>query len=321
MPSHKQRIFLPFFLQLLLLSCLFSPLVSAQQTLSLDDLAGSLGAAPPRSGSIPLSMGAELQLINNVPDLSYIRDPQEDIFGDPLPVPEERFTLLNQVFHLEFRLQENVDYSSALKASLGFRNTFRGGDSAPDGSEFTGYRISLRQDFLAGHLQSTLRFGHRRSDFFLLQARHNEAFLRLHYSPVPADLVSESGFNAKLGISMLKAFPIEPDQTDFYDLAWAIEASIKKIWMVRELYPISLSLDAALNRIANYRIGSTVYRGARSISLSPRLDIMLVENLWIGFFAHIALQRPEGNEQAFPDVELPGLYGNSVGLSLKTATF
>lgn len=275
----------------------------------------------PSQGDLPLSMGAELHFIGNIPDLSYIRNPQEDILGDPIPVPEERFTVLNQDFHLELRIQDQENYSSALRASLGFRNTFKGSDNVPDGSEFTGYRVSLRQDFLSGHVQSTLRFGHRRSDFFLLHARHNEAFFRIHYSPVPKELVRESGFNAKLGVSMLKAFPIGPDSSDFYDLAWAIEASIKRVWLVQGVYPISLALDASLNRIANYRIGSAVYQGARAIALSPRVDIMLVENLWVGVFGHIALQQPEGNEQAFPNVEMPGLYGNTLGVALKTATF
>ena len=268
------------------------------------------------------SLGASFKVIRNVPDLRYARQIINDFLGDRRPVPDERYSLFSQNFHLEFLLNNSDSYSSALKVDLGFRNRLGASSEGPEGSEFYGYRMALRQNLLDGHLQNTLQYGHRRSDVFRLHARHSEFMTELFYVPVPEAMDPEKfPFYLKVGVDLLYAMTTNPDKSDSYDPMWGLIIFLRHHLNVGNAVPIALSLDSQFHRILGYKVTGTKHPAAGLVSVSPQLDLMLVENLWLGFQWNLALLRPENREEAFPNPDLNGLYGSSFAVHLKTSTF
>lgn len=302
-------------LSLILVLCLGPGIILVSQAQSKEN-------SPQNPLPFRASLGANFRIIRDVPDLRNARKIKEDIFGDPIGVPEEKYSLLAQDFHLEFLLNNTDTYSSALKVGLGFRNKLGQSSSGPEGSEFFGYRIALRQNFLNGHLQNTLQFGARRSDLFQLYARHSEFLTELFYVPVPeAKDPSKFPFFLKVGADFLWAPTKAPDNADSYGLTWGAIIFLRRHWNMGGNLPIAISLDTQYHRISSYRVTGTDFPAAGLVSITPQIDLMLVENLWIGFHWQIPLQRPEGREEAFSNSDLAGLYGSSFNFNLKTSTF
>ncbi len=274
--------------------------------------------APP----LRVALNADFGYFANVPDLRYRRDVYEDLLGDRIDVPEERYGFLTQNFSLDFLLQHQDAYTSGLQVALGFRNARGGGESSPSGSEFSGIRTLYKQSFLGGRLLNSLSYGLLRSDFLRLHARHHEYRIRIDLVPQPEALNPlEAPFFVRLGPELIWADPTGPDRKDRYGLQWALHLLMRYQGQLGEHFPASLGVETLFRRIPNYRIGDTRYGGAGLLTLSPVVELMLLENLWVGLRWDRPLLRPENREEAFSDAELPGLYGSSFRLLLRTATF
>lgn len=269
-----------------------------------------------------IALSAEFGVHNSIPDLRYRRDVYEDALGERRPVPEERYAFLAQNFSLDFLLQNEGTYSSGLQVALGFRNPMSGGDTSPKGTEFTGYRILYRQSFWDGRLLNAFGYGLRRSDFLRLSARHHEYRLRFDYVPDPTALdPNESPFFVRVGPELVFAQPTGPDQSDRYGMQWMVNLLMRYQGFIGPQFPASLGLEGLFRRIDSFEIGNSTEGGAGVLTLSPVLELILLENLWVGFRANLPLLRPTNREEAFSDPEIAGLYGASYQFFLKTATF
>ncbi len=308
------------------LKCLFSPkslvwlvvsgamLLISPHVMSQEDGANQL---PFRA-----SLGASFKVMQNIPDLRYAREEVKDIFGERVSVPQERYAIFSQDFHMEVLMSNSDSYSSALKVGLGFRNDLGASESGPEGSEFSGYRIALRQNLLNGYLQNTLQYGHRRSDLFKLHARHSEFLIDLFYVPVPeAKDPSKFPFYLKIGGDLLLASTTNPDRADSYGPTWGAIIFLRRHWNLSDQLPVALSLNSQYHRISSYKVLGSTEASAGLLSVSPQFDIMVVENLWFGVQWNVAVLRPIDREEAFPNPDLTGLYGNGFSVQLKTSTF
>jgi hypothetical protein len=269
-----------------------------------------------------VALGADFAVFNNVPDLRYKREVIQDIFGNRQPVPEQRYRVLTQNFHLDFLLQTEDSYNSGLQVWLGFRNAFGGDESSPSGSEFSGFRALLRQSFLGGHLLNSIGYGLMRSDFLRLNSRHHEYVIRFDYVPDPAAQdPSTSPFFVKIGPEIILTQRTQSEPSDSYGFQWGINTLLRYQTLPHPKLPLGFGLEALFRRIDRYEILNQRFGGAGLMTLSPQIEWQLVENLWIGFKVHAPILRPEDREEAFSNPELPGLYGSSFQFMLRSATF
>jgi len=274
------------------------------------------------SAPVRVALSANFGLYTGVPDLRYKRDIYEDILGERKPVPAQRYRFISQDFNLDFLLKSEGGYSSAIQVALGFRNAGGGDEESPEGSEFSGYRLSLKQSMAGGRLLSSLGYGLLRSDYLRLHARHHEYRVRLDYVPDPTALnPKDAPFFVRLGPELIYSQTSGADTADRYGLQWAIHALVRYQGALADDMPASLGIESYFSRIDSYEIGDSREGGAGLLALSPVMEFMLMENLWVGLRVAIPLQRPEGREEAFPDAQLPGLYGSSFQFLMRTATF
>lgn len=276
------------------------------------------------SGSSPLAvtLGADFGIFNNVPDLRYKREVINDIFGNRKEVPDQRYRVFTQNFHLNFLLQKDEGYNSGLQLWLGFRNAFGGDESSPAGSELSGFRMLFRQSFFGGYLLNSLGYGLMRSDFLKLIAQHNEFRIRFDYVPNPlAQDPTVSPFFIKIGPEIVTAQTTENSPADSYGFQWGINLLLRYQTLPIPKLPLSFGLETLFRRIDRFEILNERFGGAGLLTLSPQIEWMLVENLWLGMKIHLPVLRPEGREEAFSDPELVGLYGSSFQFTLRTATF
>lgn len=269
---------------------------------------------------LDVSLGADFSLLNNVPDLRYRREVREDLFGNREPVPAQRYRVLNQNFHLNFLLQNDSSYTSGLQFWVGFRNANGGNDASPSGSEFSGWRVLLRQSFFGGYLLNSLGYGSLQSSYLRLTAKHREYQFRLDFVPDPtAQDPSKSPFFVKVGPEIVAAIGHNPGDT--FGVQWGFNMLLRYQTLPIPSLPLSFGLESLFRRHDHYKILGERFRGAGILTLSPQIEWMLVENLWLGFKFHFPVFRPENREEAFSDPELPGLYGNSFQFTVKTASF
>jgi len=273
-------------------------------------------------GPVKIALGANFGFFTNVPDLRYRRDTYEDIFGERKGVPTQRYGFIAQNFALDFLLQSEGSYSSAFQVALGFKDAMGGDNLSPQGSEFSGMRLSHKMSFFNGRILSSLGYGLMRSDFLRLYAKHHEYRLRLDYIPDPSSLNPvDSPFFVRIGPEVIHASPTGDDVKDRYGLQWAMHLLMRYQGQLSEKIPASLGIQGFFRRIDGFTIDQTKYGGAGLLTLSPVTEIMLIENLWVGLRADIPVLRPIDREEAFSDAELPGLYGTAFGFFLRTATF
>ncbi|MEO5668475.1 MAG: hypothetical protein ABIR96_10480, partial [Bdellovibrionota bacterium] len=269
-----------------------------------------------------IALSAEFGLSTHVPDLRYKRDVYEDLFGERKPVPAQRYSFLAQDFDLDFLIQNENGYSSAFSVMLGFRNAMGGNDDSPKGSEFSGFRLMHRQSFGDGRFLSSLGYGLLRSDFLRLTARHHEYRIRLDYVPNPESLDPlKMPFFVRLGPEAIFAVPTGPDAKDRYGFQWAFHTLFRYQGSIASDMPASFGLETVFSRIASFKIDNKLEGGAGLFTLSPVVELMFVKNLWIALRVNMPVLRPVDREAAFPDPQIPGLYGSSVQFTLRTATF
>jgi hypothetical protein len=269
-----------------------------------------------------VALGADFSVYTHVPDMRFKREVIEDIFGNRREVPAQRYGILTQNFNLDLLLQTQEDYTSGLQIWLGFRNAFGGDDSSPSGSEFSGFRTLFRQSFFGGYLLSSLSYGLMRSDFLRLIARHHEYQIKFDYVPDPkAQDPSVSPFFLKLGPEIILTQPTRSETQDSYGFQWGVSALLRYQTLPHPKLPLSLGLESLFRRIDGYEILGVRYGGAGLMTVSPQLEWMLVENLWIGVKWKQPLLRPIDREEAFSNPELGGLYGSSLQFILRSGTF
>jgi hypothetical protein len=292
--------------------------------LAVPSLSWSQPLSSEGSGKLPvrIALGANFGLFSQVPDLRYRRDVYQDIFGDRKGVPAQRYRFLAQNFNLDFLLQNDGGYSSGLQVWVGFRNAMGGGDESPEGSELSGLRIAHKQSFAEGLFLVTLGYGVLRSDLLRLYARHHEYRIRIDYVPNPKALNPiESPFFVRVGPEVIFASPTGADLSDRYGLQWALNLLVRYQGSFGDDMPASLGLQGLFRRIDFFEIDNTREGGAGLLSLSPVAEFLVMQNLWLGLRLDVPVLRPKGREEAFSDAEIPGLYGGSAQLFLRTATF
>lgn len=79
--------------------------------------------------------------------------------------------------------------------------------------------------------------------------------------------------------------------------------------------------QALFRRLNSYSFDGIPSGGAGLMSISPGLSYKVLNSLWVGARMNLALLRSPGRESLFGNPTLPGLFGNSWGLTLDAATF
>ncbi len=278
----------------------------------------STAESPSSSQQSSASVGVTVGFLPSVPDIARRRDPT-DAAGNAIEA--KSYGTLDSQFHLDFQLSRSEDFSSALRASLGFRNAFDRMDSEYTSTEYTGYMIAYRQNLLKNILLD-VRFLDRQSQGLRLISNHYAVESSVAFE------ISDSLGEAKSSIISLRVQPnvgvswtYGTDSNDVYDPRWGVESEIKYLSIDGAGFPIAFSIEGIFQRSLGYRLDGVDHGGSGLMTIIPKIESMMSQQLWIGAYVNVPTIRPAGREESFNDPSLPGLYGKSAGFYIKSMSF
>jgi hypothetical protein len=272
-----------------------------------------------------LSIGAQVRFQSSVPDLRDRRDPQTDLFGDPVARAGDPYRLLTYLFALDLTLARTPVHSAQLRLSMPFRSASGGSQASPYGSEFGGLQATALNRFF-GRFSTQISYADRRSETFGLLSRHRELSVGAYFETLDTGATSGEGakpaqFYLRVGPEFAFTQTLGVDERDAYGPQRGFSALIRLQTSDGLGFPIALGLETQFRRISAYKVAGKQEGGAGLLTLLPQIEYMVVPGLWVGATFQMPILRPEGREEAFPSPDLAGLYGNSAGLSLRSATF
>jgi hypothetical protein len=308
-PSSHRRLIQTF---PLLVGVLFPSLLLAQINGS------SESKAPQSSQQSAASVGVTVVFLPTTPDIARRRD-TTDAAGNTIEA--KSYSVLDSQFHLDFQMNRSEDFSSAIRASLGFRNAFDRMDSEYPSTEYTGYLLAYRQN-LSKNFLLDLRFLDRRSDGLRLTSKHYSIEASLSFE------ISDSLGESKSSLVSLRVQPniaasktYGDDAQDIYDPRWGAGAEIKYLSRDGAGFPIAFAIEGLFQRTMGYRLDGQDHGGAGLMTVIPKIESMMSQQLWVGAYVNVPTLRPVGREESFNDPSLPGLYGHSAGFYVKSMSF
>jgi len=208
--------------------------------------------------------------------------------------------------------------SLAFGAAIPMRKLQASDPTVAQGSEMGGYealgRIRLSREFV-------LRGGYaqRKSDTLRMHDSHNEYFGKF-------DFETRSTFASRVAVSghggpevvMTKGkstngVPIE------YGPQWGALGGLSVDLLLTRDAHFRFSGEFLMRRISSYKVANIEQGGAGLMTITPGVEYLLLDDFWIGAFMELPSARPIGRESVFGNTDLPGLYGKTMGLSLKAA--
>jgi hypothetical protein len=280
----------------------------------------SENAAPAKFSKTSMaSLGVTIDFFPNVADISRRRDPLTDSLGNP--VKSEPYSLLDSRFHLDFTWIQTENYTGALRASIQFRNAFERVDPEYPSTEYGGYSLSFVQKF-GKYFQWLIQYHDRQSAGLRLVSSHRAIQNSVFFE------TAENTANGKASLFYLKVGPnivftktYGYDRKDIYDPSWGVHAKMRLQTTDPMGYPIAFAVEGQFQRIMGYRLDNVDHGGSGLMTITPEIESMLSNDLWVGAYYHIPTLRPAGREESFNDPTLPGLYGQSGGFFVKSTSF
>ena len=116
------------------------------------------------------------------------------------------------------------------------------------------------------------------------------------------------------------AYPYTRDSDAYisYGLQWGARLKAEVALDGDSVGAFRLNLEALMRRVGAYSVSGESQGGAGLFTAMPSIEYNVWNDFWIGFAAEIPIFRPkDGREMAFNDIGLPGLFGNSFGVTFR----
>lgn len=215
------------------------------------------------------------------------------------------FSLSKFDFVFGLRAFNSDEYKSQIQFMLPLRTLQSSSVAlAPIGSEFGGYQVSWNQtifDFIGWDLHYIESTSNRLGLFENNKSFETNLTLRTQNFLSSSILLRTQ---AGPGIRISSA----------YSPMYSAKAGVEAIMQSEFLGKIAVGTGA------NYRIRQADGLSSTLLTLQPQISWELVKDLWISAQYTRALQRPSGREQTMGDATLSGLYGDTFGIGLSTAS-
>jgi hypothetical protein len=213
--------------------------------------------------------------------------------------------------------REGSDLSAGVQSPVHTVKTSR--SSEPAGTEFGGFGAHLRGSF-GENLRFLTWWEARRSPNLKLLEPHNETGLGLYVGSITN---VDNGVIGSFYVGPEAALSFRPAGADtdvLYGSQWGVRLDAGMEFGRGSDYNFVLRTDAYLRRATAYSVAGINLGGAGVLAASPALEYHMMRSLWVGVGADFPVVRPVGNETRFGDNTLAGLWGRSVGFTLRASS-
>ncbi|MBS1984062.1 MAG: hypothetical protein JST16_07805 [Bdellovibrionales bacterium] len=210
-----------------------------------------------------------------------------------------------------------ADFTSRLGFMLPINTLSSTNDQVAQGSELGGYEISLGGRYLRD-IGYRVSWAQHRSGKLHLHDPNDELGVGLYYEIREAS--QDSLVSLLLGPELEFPFmPSDPDAVVAYQMNWGGRARVQADTGIGSDLHFRWGVTALLRRVNGYSVAGVEQGGAGLFAAMPSAEYEMMRDLWVGVAAEIPLFRPEGREEAFGNVGLPGLFGSSFGVTVRVS--
>ena len=283
----------------------------------------------PKSAGHSLRIGADFFFspdfadYRGVPPPNLDLNPSNPVSSTPtVAPPAPNLRIVETEFHASTALYRDPYQSYGLRVGMPIRNLSGGNaNQTSTGSELGGVSVDVDSAVL-GVLNLKLGYALRQSPLFSLIGRHHELNAGVYLGS------SENfGGDGALGIEAGPEFvgvvndPSVAGLGYQYGPQWGFASRVifespKGAWG-----QVRMSFQAMLRRVTDWKVDGISQGGGGLISVTPSFEYLVVDGVWVGLNYQMPIARPEGREGVFGDTRLAGLYGKSIGFSLRASAF
>jgi len=247
---------------------------------------------------------------------SNIADHRSFSLGQVPTSTQNNFDISQILFNFGIHASRGTDYASQVEFELPLRTVNAVGSmSERSGSEFGGYGIKWKQVFLSFLAVETSYQAQSSPVLGLFKSSHNfEASTRYITKAFLTPSVLVQALIGP-GIRVTKSKDSNTAYGPMYSAMAGVEATFQSA-----IGKISIGVNATFHQRSSYTEGSQQVM-ATLFNLKPQIAWEIIEDLWVSAKYNSPLARPMGFEQSMGDSSLEGLYGQSFGIGITTASF
>lgn len=282
-----------------------------------------VSSAPARSGGEPfIRLGGHFYRSGEMADFRSELSGADYVSIDPsIPAPTNRISLVRSEFDLSFLVSEDASATSRLNLSLPVNSVTlagaKGEVTASEGSELGGMGVELELRTL-NVVNVSLGYTDRRSSKLHLYDDHSELSGGLYFTHREsigggADLRIELGPEAIIPLRSRGARAVTR-----YGNQWGGRVQFSGETGAGTSVHFRWAAAGTLRRVSSFALGGVEQGGGGLFAVTPEFEYELLDGFWLGVAGEIPLFRPVGREYTMGSVSAPGLFGSSVGLTLRT---
>ncbi len=220
----------------------------------------------------------------------------------------EKISVADTIFELSLPVEHTKFYTAHADVRLPLR-TLNGKDS-----EFGGYNIGLHGVFweIAGY---DIQIEKVQSDKLKLFSNHNAISIGAFYQE-QLSLMNDNDLRLRLGPELRPTYGYVGPETDYGSL-FGFNASMQQNIILEDSEKFIFDLKWNFHQGSQVKWQGGKSRGRAHSGIHAGLEYFIWPNLSAGLLFEMALSKPEGEEYKFGTTKLPGLYGNTIGVSVR----